>query len=95
MVLKCTHYTTRITLNVLQTGCTVASQLGFEPGSLVWLVGSLPIKRSGLAIDIMKLLCFFSDEFASLEVIADHMTARFKYGHQGCGKGVSLRTFPQ
>ncbi len=27
MVFKCTHYTTCITLNVSQTGCTVASQL--------------------------------------------------------------------
>ncbi len=25
----------RITLNLSQTGCTLASQLGFEPGSLV------------------------------------------------------------
>ncbi len=30
MVFKCTHYTTCVTLNVSQTGCTVASQLGFE-----------------------------------------------------------------
>ncbi len=37
MVLKCTHYITRITLNDAQTGCTIASLLGFEPGSLVWL----------------------------------------------------------
>ncbi len=36
-VLKCTHYTTRITLNVSQTGCTVASQLVFKPDFLVWL----------------------------------------------------------
>ncbi len=49
MVLKCTQYTTRITLNVTQSGCTVAFQLGFEPGSLVWRAGSLPIKPSGPA----------------------------------------------
>ncbi len=49
MVLKCTHYTTRITLNVSQTGCTVASQLGLELGSLVWLASFLPIKPSKLA----------------------------------------------
>ncbi len=48
MVLKCVHYTIRITLNVLQTGCTVASKLGFEPCSLVWRTSSLPIKpRAG------------------------------------------------
>ncbi len=35
MVLECTHYIIRITLNVSQTGCTVASQVGFKPGSLV------------------------------------------------------------
>ncbi len=46
LVFKCTHYTTCITLNVSQTGCTVESQLGFEPGSLVWRAGSLPIKPS-------------------------------------------------
>ncbi len=46
MVLKCTHYTTLITLNVLQTGCTVASQLRFEPSSLVWRASSLPIRPS-------------------------------------------------
>ncbi len=40
MVLKCTHYTSHITLNVSQTGCTIASQLGFEPGLLVWRVSS-------------------------------------------------------
>ncbi len=51
MVLKCTNYTTRITLNVSQTGCTVASQLGFEPGSLVWQADSLPIKPSEPATD--------------------------------------------
>ncbi len=49
MVLKCTHYTTSFPLNVSQTGCTIASQLGFEPGLLVWQAGSLPIKPSGLA----------------------------------------------
>ncbi len=49
MVFKCKHYTTCITLNVLQNGCTVVSQLGFEPGSLVWRAGSLPIKPSGPA----------------------------------------------
>ncbi len=48
MVFKCMRYTTYITLNVSQTGCTVASQLRFEPGSLVWRAGSLPIKPSGL-----------------------------------------------
>ncbi len=41
MVLKCMDYITCIILNVLQTGCTVASQLGFELGSLVWRDGSL------------------------------------------------------
>ncbi len=50
MVLKCTHYTTHITLNVSHTGCTVASQLVFELGSLVWRAGSLPIKPSGPAL---------------------------------------------
>ncbi len=50
MVLKCTHYTTRITFNVPQNGCTVVSQLGFEPGSPVWRAGSLPIKPSGPAV---------------------------------------------
>ncbi len=30
MVLECTHYITCITLNVSQTGCTIASQLGFQ-----------------------------------------------------------------
>ncbi len=30
-------------------GCTVVSQQGFEPGSLVWRAGSLPIKQSGQA----------------------------------------------
>ncbi len=54
MVLKCTHYTTRITLNVSQTGCTVASQLGFEPGSLVWRAGSLPIKPRGRQTETKK-----------------------------------------
>ncbi len=49
MVFKCTHHTTCITLNVLQTGCTVASQLGFEPCSPVWQAGSRSIKPSGLA----------------------------------------------
>ncbi len=49
MVLKCMHYITHITLNVSQTGCIIASQLGFEPGSLVWQAGSLPTKPSGLA----------------------------------------------
>ncbi len=49
MVLKCTHYTTRITLNVSHTGCTVVSELGFKLGSLVWRTGSLPIKPSGPA----------------------------------------------
>ncbi len=43
MVLKCTHYTTCITLNVSQTGWTVVSQLGFWP---VWWASSLPIKPS-------------------------------------------------
>ncbi len=46
MVLKCTYYITHITLNVSQTGCTVASQLGFEPSSLVWQAGSPPTKPS-------------------------------------------------
>ncbi len=49
MVFKYTHYTTCITLNVSQTGCTVMSQLGFEAGSLVWRAGSLPTKSSGPA----------------------------------------------
>ncbi len=49
MIFKCTHYTTCITLNVSQTRCTVASQLGFEPGSLVWRASSVPIKPSGPA----------------------------------------------
>ncbi len=35
--------------NVSQTGCTIASQLGFEPCSLIWRAGSLPIKPSGMA----------------------------------------------
>ncbi len=35
MVLKCTHYITRITLKVSQTECTVGSQLGFKLGMLV------------------------------------------------------------
>ncbi len=47
MVLKCKHYTTRITLNILQTGCTVASQLGYELGLLVWRADFLPIKPIG------------------------------------------------
>ncbi len=46
MVFKCTRYTTCITLNVSQTGCTVASKLGFEPGLLVWRAGSLSIRSS-------------------------------------------------
>ncbi len=41
MVLKCTYYTTRITLNVSQTVSTVAPQLGFQPDSPVSRVGSL------------------------------------------------------
>ncbi len=49
MVLKCTHYTTCIKLNVSQTGCTVAFQLGFEQHLLVWRASSLPIKPSRLA----------------------------------------------
>ncbi len=59
MVFKCTYYATCITLNVSQTGCTVAYQLGFKPGSLVWRAGSLPIKPSGPAvIDLRKLWSF-------------------------------------
>ncbi len=50
MVLKCTHYITRITLNISQTGCNVASQLGFELGSLVWQVGFVPTRPSRLAL---------------------------------------------
>ncbi len=49
MVLKSTHYTTSIPLNVSQTGCTIASQLGFELGLQVWRAGSLPIKPNGSA----------------------------------------------
>ncbi len=49
IVFKCTHYITSITLNVSQAGCTLVSQLGLEPGSLVWRTGSLPIKASGPA----------------------------------------------
>ncbi len=48
MVLKWTHIT-RITLNVSQTGCTIVSQLGFEPGLLVRWAVSQPIKPSGPA----------------------------------------------
>ncbi len=50
MVLKCPHYPTRITLNVSPTACTVASQLGLEPSSLVWRADFLPIKPSGPAL---------------------------------------------
>ncbi len=57
---KCTHYTTCITLNVSQTGCTVASQLGFEPGPLVWRSGSLPIKPSGPANANKEAEAFFT-----------------------------------
>ncbi len=49
IVLKCTHYISHITLNVLQTGCTIVSELEFKLGSLVWQAGSLPIKPSGPA----------------------------------------------
>ncbi len=54
MVFKCTHLTTLITLNVLQTGCTVVTQLRFEPGSLVWRAGSLTIKPSGPAYSLLR-----------------------------------------
>ncbi len=54
MVLKCTHYITRITLNLSQTGCIVASQLGFEPGLLVWRTNSLPTKPSGPALNNLR-----------------------------------------
>ncbi len=46
MFLKCTHYTTRITLNVSQNVCTVVFQLGFEASLRVWWASSLPIKSS-------------------------------------------------
>ncbi len=59
MIFKSTHYTTRITLNVSQTGSTVASQLGFEMGSLVWRAGSLPIKPSGPANSNKHTSIFF------------------------------------
>ncbi len=49
MVFKYRHYTTCITLHILQTGCTLAFQLGFEPDSLVWQASSLPIKPSSPA----------------------------------------------
>ncbi len=53
----------RITLNVWQTGHAVASQLGFEPGLLVQLAGSLPTKPSGpvklrLVYIFLEWLCF-------------------------------------
>ncbi len=65
MALKCTHHITRNTLNVLQTGCTVASQLGFEPGLQVWRTGSLLIKPSVPAsanLPIIKKICGFLHE---------------------------------
>ncbi len=34
----------------------IASQLGFEPDSLVWRAGSLPIKPSGPAKKIVQFL---------------------------------------
>ncbi len=46
MVLKCAYYITHIILNVLQTPCTIASQVEFELGLQVWRDGSLPIKPS-------------------------------------------------
>ncbi len=49
MVLKCPHFTICITLNVSHTGHTVVCQQVFEPGSLVWQAGFLPIKPSGPA----------------------------------------------
>ncbi len=45
MVLK-----SRITLIFSQTGCTVASQLGFELVSLLWRAGSHPLSQAGLPI---------------------------------------------
>ncbi len=65
MILKCTHYTTRITLNVLRTGCTVAFQLGFELGSLVWRAGSIPIKPSWPA----RLTLKFYPNFHKLQLL--------------------------
>ncbi len=50
MVLKCMHYITRITLNVSQTWYTVASQLGFKLGLLIWQASSLPTKPSRPAL---------------------------------------------
>ncbi len=59
MVLKCTHYIPRITLYVSQTGCILASQLGFEPSSLVWRAGSLLIKPSGPATVVLPQRCLW------------------------------------
>ncbi len=39
-----------------KTGCTVAPQLGFEPGSLVWRAGSLPIEPRGPASLFLNFL---------------------------------------
>ncbi len=57
-------------------GVPVASQLGFEPGLLVWQAGSLPIKPSRLAKDskysefeflVFKThIAIFHDTFLSL-----------------------------
>ncbi len=40
----------RIILNVPKIECTIAFQLGFEPGLLVRQTGSQPTKPSGLAM---------------------------------------------
>ncbi len=46
MVLRCIHYIIQITLNVLQTGHAIASQLEFEPDSPVQRAGFEHIKPS-------------------------------------------------
>ncbi len=61
-VIECTHYITRITLNVSQTGCTIAFQLGFKPSLLVWLTGSLPIKPSQPTGILNMLRCVHTDK---------------------------------
>ncbi len=64
MDLKCTHYTTCITLNILQTGCTVASQLGFEAGSLDGSIEGkhITLKNSNNTLLAMKLI-LYTEEF--------------------------------
>ncbi len=77
MVLKCVHYITHITLNVSQTGSTVASQLEFELGSLVWRTSFLPTKPSGSAFP-----CII-EEFVEKTAIVHFFEIEIKYDSKG------------